>query len=143
MSREGHTRCKSDAGEVPFGRELVAGGVGEECGDRHTYESVNGVPEEIEIGNLVGEEFENEKRGGNGDYAPVLQQRQTAGKSDSMESAQKSEGRHRCVDVETGSKARGDDQGNDLGGGERHCNRGILKRQNDKAAKFKGRPKAA
>ncbi len=112
--REGNT------GEMPLGRELAAGGVSEKGSDRNTNERVNRVPEKIEVGDFVGEEFEDEKYRGDGNDAPILQESQVARECDGVEAAEESQCRDRGVNVEASGKAGGDDQRDDLGGGEGH-----------------------
>jgi hypothetical protein len=57
--------------ELQLRGELVGSLVGEYRGDRNADKGVGGVPEEIEAGNLVGEEFHGKEDGGDGDDPAV------------------------------------------------------------------------
>ena len=141
MRGERDAGSESDAGEVPLGRELAAGGVGEKRSNRYPDERMDGVPEEIEIGNLVGEEFEDEKGRGDYDNAPVLEEQKAGWKRDGMESSEEAEGRNRCVNIQSGGEAGGDDERDDLGGGEGHGQILNGKTAKGKTAKRKSREK--
>jgi hypothetical protein len=67
----GNSGSGSSGEELQLRGELGGGLVGEQRGDGHADEGVGGVPEEIEAGNLVGEEFHGKEDGGDGDDPAV------------------------------------------------------------------------
>ena len=65
---DGRDGGSGDGGEeLHLGRELRGGLVGEQRGDGDADEGVGGVPDEVEGGDLVGEDFDGEEEAGDGD----------------------------------------------------------------------------
>ena len=63
--------CSQQCGQQLVLRRKLAGRlVGEESGDGDADEGVQGVPDQVEGGDLVGEEFDDEERDAGGDYGP-------------------------------------------------------------------------
>ena len=120
---DGRDGGSADGGEeLHLGRELRGGLVGEQRGYGHTDEGVGGVPDEIEGGDLVGEDFDGEEEAGDGDDPGVGEGVQAGREGDPVESREDAEGGDGGVDVETGGEAGGDDERGDGGGREAHGN---------------------
>ncbi len=67
--------CSEERGqELVLGGKLGGGLVGEKSGDGDADEGVEGVPDEVERGDFVGEEFDDEERGAGDDDRPALEQ---------------------------------------------------------------------
>ena len=58
-------------------RELAGRAIRQQPGDRNPDESVKSVPDQVERGNLVREEFDAEKRCAGDNDGPTLQQLQS------------------------------------------------------------------
>ena len=62
-------------GQQLFARSKLRGGaIGEQRGDRDADEGMEGAPDEVEGGDLVGEEFDGEQGCAGGDYGPGLEE---------------------------------------------------------------------
>ena len=117
---------KRDAGaggggeQLHAGREVVGGLVGDEGGDGDANEGVEGVPDEIEGGDLVDDELGGEEQAGGDEDPGVREGVEARGESDPVEAVEQAEGEDGGVDVEPGGEAGGDDEGSEIGRGEGH-----------------------
>ena len=85
---------------------------------------MGGVPEDVEGGDLVGEELDGEEQGGDGDDPGVGERVETGWELHVLEAREETEGRDGSVDVESGGEGGGDDESGDGGWGEGHGARG-------------------
>lgn len=106
--------------ELHLRRELRGGLIGEERGYGDADEGMGGVPDEIEGGDLVGEDFDSEEDAGDGDDPGVGEGVEAGGEGDPVEVREEAEGGDGGVDVETGGEAGGYDERGDGGGREGH-----------------------
>ncbi len=120
VSDEGDSASGKRGGKLLGGREGCRGLIREERGDRNADEGVERVPDEVEGGDLVGEELDGEEREAGGDDAPVGEQVEGRGQGDEVEVCQEAEGGHGGVDVEPGGEADRDQQGDEFVGREGH-----------------------
>jgi len=78
--------------ELHLGRELRGGLVGEQCGDGDADEGVGGIPDEVEGGDFVGEDFDGEEHARDDDD-PGAGERVEAGRErDPIEAREDAEG---------------------------------------------------
>src|SRR5512133_4106771 len=91
MRRKCYTGGERDAGNVPLRGKVGAGGVGDHGGYGDPNERVEGIPYEIEVGNLVGEEFEDKQGCGDSDDPPLLKRMEVRGQVDSVKTPEKAE----------------------------------------------------
>lgn len=117
---EGGLRAVGDRGEeaagtrgqeLQAGREVGAGGVGEKGGGWDADDGVERVPDEIDAGDLVGDELAGEEEGCGGEDPGMAEGFESAGKGDPMVAGEEAEGEHGGVEVEPGREADGDDKG--------------------------------
>jgi hypothetical protein len=106
--------------------ELGAGLVGDKRGDRDADEGVEDIPEEIEGGELVGEELDEEEDGRDDEDPGVGEGTKTWRKLNEVGAVENAECEDGGVDVESGCEAGGDDQRGDAGWGE-HLRRILLR----------------
>lgn len=81
---------------------------------------MGGVPEEVEGGDLVGEDFYGKEEAGDGDDPGVGERVETWREGDPVCAREDAEGCDGGVDVEAGGEAGGDDERGD-GCGCEHC----------------------
>ena len=74
MGDEGYECTQQCGQELVRGRELGGCLVGQQSGYGDADEGVQGVPEQIEGGDFVGEELDDEQGQAGGDYGPSRQQ---------------------------------------------------------------------
>lgn len=119
--RDGRDGGSCDGGEeLHLRAELRGGLVGEQRGYGHADEGVGGVPDEVEGGDLVGEDFDGEEDAGDDDDPGIGERVQAGREGDPVEAREDAEGGDRGVDVEAGGKAGGDDERGDGGWREVH-----------------------
>src|SRR5580704_3984233 len=107
MGGEGYGCAQQCGQELVFGRKLAGRLVGEQSGDGNADESVQGVPEQVEGGNLVGEEFDDKEHDARGDYRPGLEQVQAGGKWEMSEAGDEAEDGDGGVEIESGGETDG------------------------------------
>src|SRR5207302_4235666 len=108
MGDEGDESSDECCEQLMLWRELAGGAVGQESGHGDSDEGVKGIPDQIESGDLVGEELDREQCGASRNYGPALQYLQTRGKRKMAEACQKSQNTYGGVEVQAGSEADGD-----------------------------------
>ena len=109
--------CADECGQqLVLGRKLAGRAVGEESGDGDADESVQGVPDQVEGRDLVGEEFDDEQCGAGGDDGPSGEQLQSGRKRKMGEAGQEAEDGDRGVEIQAGGEADGDQQREEFGG---------------------------
>ena len=115
---EGDEAASDGCSELQLGGELGGGAEGDEGGHWDANEGVKGVPEEVEGGEFVCEEFDNEKGEGGGDDPPTGDEVEGRRESEEMGVSEDSESGNGGVDVEASGKADGNDEGGKFGAGE-------------------------
>ena len=98
------------------GRKLGGGLVGQQSGDWDADEGVEGVPEQVEGGDFVGEEFEGEEREAGDDDGPSGEQEQPGRKRHMAETGQQAEDGDGGVEIQSGGEADCGQQGEEFGG---------------------------
>lgn len=106
--------------DLHLGRELRTGVIRDESGDGNADEGVEGVPEEVEAGDLVGDELGQEHGGAGGEDPGMAERVETWGQRHPMGAGQEAECQDGGVEVEPGSEAGCGDQRNDIGRAEAH-----------------------
>ena len=115
--RDGGDEASGDGDQQLLrGREVRAGGVGHQRGGGDADEGVQRVPEEVEAGDLVGEEFGQEEQAADADDPRIGQRTQRAGEFDPIEVRQDAQRADGGIDVETGREADRDDERCDRAG---------------------------
>jgi len=112
----GDGRSSNGDEELLLGRKVRAGGVGEQRGGGDADEGVEGVPDEVEAGDFVGQELAGEEEGADGDDPGVGEGAEFAGEDDPVQARHDAERANGGVDVEARGKADGDDQRGESGG---------------------------
>ncbi len=92
--------------------------VGDERCDRDSDEGVEEIPEEVEGGDLVGEEFDGEEDSAGDDDPGVAEGVEAGWELDDLRAGEEAEGEDGGVDVDSGGEAGGYDQRGDVGWGE-------------------------
>lgn len=116
MSDECDSRPEKSCEKLVFWGELAGCAIGEESGDGDANEGVECIPDEVEGRNLVGEEFNDEKDNAGSDDDPALERLQSNGKWKVPETGEESEDCDSGIEVEAGSEADGDEEGEELCG---------------------------
>jgi len=83
----------------------------DECCHRHANEGVQRIPDQIEGGYFVGEEFKREECGTCADDPPIAEEMQAGWQRQQMRVPQQAERGNGGVDVEPGGKTYGYEQG--------------------------------
>src|ERR1700758_5808685 len=92
-------------------RKLSCGPVGQQSGHGNPDKGVKCVPDQIECGNLVGEELDGKQGCAGRDYGPALQQLEATWKWKVTESRQQSQNGNSGVEVQPGSESDCDQEG--------------------------------
>ena len=100
---------------------------GNQGGHGDAHEGVEGIPEEIEGGYLVGEELDGKQGERCADDPPIVEQMKAGGQLEQVEVGQQSERGDRGIDIEPGGKANGDDQARELRACEREMRPSIYR----------------
>ncbi len=102
--------------QLVLGRKLGRGAVGEESGDRDADESVQGIPDEIEGGDFVGEEFEDEERGTGGNDGPGGEELQSGREREMSAAGEQAEDGDGGVEIQAGGESDGGEEREEFGG---------------------------
>jgi hypothetical protein len=72
MGNGGNQGSEAGDQELQLGREMGAGRKGEERGGGYSNERVEGVPDQVDTGNLIGDKLTREEHGGGCDDPGML-----------------------------------------------------------------------
>jgi len=97
------------------GSELGGGAVGQQGGDRDEDEGVERAPDQVEGGDLIGEEFDGEQRSAGGDDGPAFQELQGWREWKVSEAGEQAEGGDGGVDVDACGEGDRGQQGEEFG----------------------------
>ena len=97
-----------------LGRKLARSLIREQSGDGHANESVKSVPDQVEGGNFVGEEFDGEKSDAGDNDWPTGKQLQSGWEWEMAETGEESEDGDGRVEVQAGGEGDGGEQGEKL-----------------------------
>jgi len=116
VGNQGYGGSEERGQELVLGGKLGGGLVGEESGDGDADESVQGVPDEVEGGDFVGEELDDEERGAGDDDRPSVEQLQSRRQREMAEAGQQAEDGDGGVEVQSGGESDGGQQGEQFRG---------------------------
>src|ERR1019366_10775541 len=95
--------------------------VGEKTRHGNTHEGVQGIPEQIESGDLVGEKLDGKKYAGGGDHPPTCYQMKAGRQIEQAGVSEESEGGHCRIHIEPRSKAYRHDETDEFGAAKLHA----------------------
>jgi hypothetical protein len=107
---EGDASGEKSGGPVPVRSGGAESAEGEQSGGGRADESVHGIPEGVEPGNFVGEEFDKIESDGNGENGGIREDTQGCGEVDHPKALEETEGGDGGVEIESGGEAGAEDQ---------------------------------
>src|ERR1019366_2204466 len=95
--------------------------VGEKTRHGNTHEGVQGIPKQIESGDLVGEKLDGKKYAGSGDHPPTCYQMKAGWQIEQAGVGKESDGGYRCTYIEPRSEAHRRDETDEFGAAKLHA----------------------